>query len=644
VYDAENKMTAAQDSYAGWSYYSYNADGQRIRRKINNQETWQIYGLGGELLAEYAANGPAATPQKEYGYRNSQLLITAEGGPSGLVGRWNFDENSGTAASDSSGSGYTGTLTSGAGWNVGQNGSAVSLDGVNDYVQVGAQSSLVMTSAASLSAWIYPTGAGSDATYGGAIVVKEGEYVIARYPNGTIQWGFANSNPGWSFINTGYVAPLNQWTHLAVTYDNGTIKTYANGTLVHTYNGSGAIGDAITGQNDFRIGGRQAISQHFQGRIDDVRVYNRALTASEVNLALNGASNAVNWLVADHLGTPRMIIDKTGTLANIKRHDYLPFGEELFAGTGGRSSANGYIAGDGVRQQFTEKERDIETGLDYFINRYYSSIQGRFMSSDPTLLSAHGVNPQTWNRYSYVTNRPLGSIDPFGLWGYNVEDIKDKNGKVTGERFIFVKTKNDDNAASLLNQLGYKSGTKEGDKLLKSIEKQLGEGETVKGAKLSGIVGRAFKIVDEGLSAQATTAATSAGGPIYKPLNDCSMTTFRAAFPWALSQYGGAGLPDFDTDSGDTLLTSSMNTASTRSGDIVRYGKDAMIGGQLRRNHATHFMSVLFTGDDGVTQAFSRSGVNGRFEIVPVDQFNGTNYGRIQGKQGDASGFYRPNF
>src|SRR5205085_3381604 len=90
-----------------------------------------------------------------------------------------------------------------------------------------------MTSAVSLSAWIYPIGAGSNATYGGTIVVKEGEYVIARFPNGTIQWGFANTSPGWQFIDTGYVAPLNQWTHIAVTYDNGTIKTYANGALVH---------------------------------------------------------------------------------------------------------------------------------------------------------------------------------------------------------------------------------------------------------------------------------------------------------------------------------------------------------------------------------------------------------------------------
>jgi len=85
----------------------------------------------------------------------------------------------------------------------------------------------------------------------------------------------------------------------------------------------------------------------------------------------------IEWLVADQLGTPGMIFDKTGSLANTKRHDYLPFGEELIAGEGGRTTAQGYAA-DSVRQKFTQKERDNETGLDYFGARYYGSIQGRF--------------------------------------------------------------------------------------------------------------------------------------------------------------------------------------------------------------------------------------------------------------------------
>jgi RHS repeat-associated protein len=71
-----------------------------------------------------------------------------------------------------------------------------------------------------------------------------------------------------------------------------------------------------------------------------------------------------------------MVVDKTGSLAGIKRHDYLPFGEELYVGTGGRAVGQGYSAVDNVRQKFTGHERDGETGLDFMQARYYSPLQG----------------------------------------------------------------------------------------------------------------------------------------------------------------------------------------------------------------------------------------------------------------------------
>jgi RHS repeat-associated protein len=71
------------------------------------------------------------------------------------------------------------------------------------------------------------------------------------------------------------------------------------------------------------------------------------------------------------------------------------------------------IFGEGV---FTSKERDAETGLDYFGARYMSAAQGRFTSPDPAgLLAAKPGNPQSWNLYGYVMNNPLIYIDPNGL-------------------------------------------------------------------------------------------------------------------------------------------------------------------------------------------------------------------------------------
>ena len=130
---------------------------------------------------------------------------------------------------------------------------------------------------------------------------------------------------------------------------------------------------------------------------------------------------ALQWLVSDQLGTPRMLFDQEG---NVSRHDYLPFGEELFAGTGGRTTTMGYDAEDGVRQRFTSKERDNETGLDYSLARYYSAMQGRFTSVDPLIESAKPSQPQGWNRYSYTINNPLKYIDPSGLiWGTYTDNL-----------------------------------------------------------------------------------------------------------------------------------------------------------------------------------------------------------------------------
>jgi RHS repeat-associated protein len=67
-------------------------------------------------------------------------------------------------------------------------------------------------------------------------------------------------------------------------------------------------------------------------------------------------------------------------------------------------------------QKFTSKERDVETGLDYFGARYLSAAQGRFTSPDPLLNSGRPTEPQSWNRYAYTLNNPLRYVDPTGLY------------------------------------------------------------------------------------------------------------------------------------------------------------------------------------------------------------------------------------
>ena len=159
------------------------------------------------------------------------------------------------------------------------NAGALRFDGVDDYVQVGPEQDLEFTDNLTIEAWIRPA---SDTS--GIIVNKEGEYEVARTADGTIQWAFANTSPGWVFVSTGWVPPLDEWSHVAVSYEGGTVRTYANGVLVDTFNGSGPIGDfnTHTVQDDFRIGGRQGAIQFFHGDLDEVRIWSRVRTGEEI--------------------------------------------------------------------------------------------------------------------------------------------------------------------------------------------------------------------------------------------------------------------------------------------------------------------------------------------------------------------------
>ena len=111
---------------------------------------------------------------------------------------------------------------------------------------------------------------------------------------------------------------------------------------------------------------------------------------------------------------PWIVLDQSGSLANVSRHDYLPFGEELYPGTGGRTTSQGYTNNDGARQKFTGYEADAETGLNFAQARYQSATQGRFTSPDPFGGSMTTASPQSFNRYAYVGNDPLNFTDPTG--------------------------------------------------------------------------------------------------------------------------------------------------------------------------------------------------------------------------------------
>ncbi|MGA2434737.1 MAG: RHS repeat-associated core domain-containing protein, partial [Bryobacteraceae bacterium] len=124
------------------------------------------------------------------------------------------------------------------------------------------------------------------------------------------------------------------------------------------------------------------------------------------------------YFTEDHLGSTRLVTDTSGNVA--KRFDYLPFGEEIFAGVGGRTTTEGYLsAPDPLNPKFGGHQRDNETGLDFMDARYFSSAQGRFTIPDWSAKEepvpyAKLEDPQSLNLYSYVRNNPLSAFDPDG--------------------------------------------------------------------------------------------------------------------------------------------------------------------------------------------------------------------------------------
>jgi RHS repeat-associated protein len=132
--------------------------------------------------------------------------------------------------------------------------------------------------------------------------------------------------------------------------------------------------------------------------------------AAEYSLGAPSLPCTTCYIATDHLGSTRLVTDQNANV--VGRHDYLPFGEEIAANTGGRNSLFG--TQDFVNQKFTGQERDSETGLDFFQTRYFSGALGRFASPDTPLLDQNPSNPQSWNLYTYVRNNPLNLIDPDG--------------------------------------------------------------------------------------------------------------------------------------------------------------------------------------------------------------------------------------
>jgi Concanavalin A-like lectin/glucanases superfamily/F5/8 type C domain len=210
--------------------------------------------------------------------------------PPALVGYWKFDENGGTTAADSSGFGHHGTLQNGAAWAAGRVGAAaLNFDGVDDRIATNGITDV--TNNFTLAFWALPTATHEiDPESTGNISGISGQryaFWPTWYDSGRAGAGVSVGTNGVSvYEHAGgympallvYPATITNWTHIAIVYENKRPKLYINGALVRT--GLTSLKDFVH-LNPTYIGGQSYGS--FAGRLDEVRAYNYALSASEVS-------------------------------------------------------------------------------------------------------------------------------------------------------------------------------------------------------------------------------------------------------------------------------------------------------------------------------------------------------------------------
>lgn len=236
-----------------------------------------VYSLSVSAVEDLSGN---AMPLTEVTY--SPVLSDPD-----LVANWTLDEGIGTIASDATGNGNDGSLVNGPVWTSGVLNGALLFDGQNDHVVVDSSPLDMSTwNAISVGAWIkndVGAGAGTDDIISHWNYPSSRSWVLTHHKNNKYFWEIQ----GKGFVTGGAVS--SDWTHVMGTYDGGTMRLYANG--VEVASASGLSGNLPASMADVIIGSQADGSSYFHGIIDEVQIYHRALSDSEIQAIYDGQVN-----------------------------------------------------------------------------------------------------------------------------------------------------------------------------------------------------------------------------------------------------------------------------------------------------------------------------------------------------------------
>ena len=222
-----------------------------------------------------------------------QILVDMNAQAFGLAAYWNFDEGSGTAAYDSSGNNNTLTLY-GPTWVDGVSGKALSFNGIDEYGEE-TGTSLMNQLPLTLSAWVRPELRTDGTDFPNNVISNDNP---GYYGNGfgVNVWSGGSQmkvecQDAWRIV-PGVSFNAGLWYYVTVVYTSGNVQSYVNGALVDSFNYTQA---SFTGDNIIRIGKHNddvgyGTARFFKGTIDDVGIYNVALSQQEIQSAMNSVN------------------------------------------------------------------------------------------------------------------------------------------------------------------------------------------------------------------------------------------------------------------------------------------------------------------------------------------------------------------
>jgi hypothetical protein len=286
-------------SLKAWTHIAVTSDGNKMRfyvdGKLVDTRTGHNVIAGGE--APLTIGGAEAFLPGEFfdgkidevrlygralgeGEITSDMHTGIETPSAGPIAAYSFDAGEGAVAEDITGNKHEGTIE-GATWTAnGKYGKALSFDGENDCVQVPDSAELQLSEEFTLEAWVRPDHEQEFVP----IFYKEAEgfysysLYLGVFEKGALEGFVTDEEPGWAEVSSHEPLPSKTWTHVAFTSDGAHLRLYVNGELVD----QGSARDVKESEGPLYLGCFPGSEQFFKGKIDEVRIYDRALDGQEV--------------------------------------------------------------------------------------------------------------------------------------------------------------------------------------------------------------------------------------------------------------------------------------------------------------------------------------------------------------------------